>query len=186
MVGSIGFGRSRSFAKLVPRMESEMTLYTLGYEGLDIMSFVAMIKRHKVSTVVDVRERAQSRKAGFSKGALSEALRVAKIDYTHMPSLGCPKPVRDQYRKDGCWQMYTKGFMAYLETAEQAVAELAAYAQEASCVLICYEADFNYCHRSMVAQAVQNITGMAIKHLDRRLPRTIYPEGYPRQVSVGI
>ena len=42
-----------------------MTIYTLGYEGLDSHSFTATLLTEGIQTVVDVREVPISRKPGF-------------------------------------------------------------------------------------------------------------------------
>lgn len=33
-----------------------MTVFTIGYEGLDVQSFVSLLIKHHVRTVVDIRE----------------------------------------------------------------------------------------------------------------------------------
>jgi hypothetical protein len=50
-----------------------------------------------VERLVDVRELPLSRRRGFSKTALSDALRAAGIDYVHVKALGTPKPNRERY-----------------------------------------------------------------------------------------
>jgi uncharacterized protein (DUF488 family) len=142
-----------------------MTIFTIGYEGLDITRFIKLLKRFGVDTLVDVRERAQSRKKGFSKTALSNALSESGIDYLHIPRLGCPKPIRDQYYKDGNWNRYTKHFLDHLDSQADSLDQLSDRASESTCALLCFEADFNYCHRSLVADAVQTSTGSAIEHI---------------------
>lgn len=42
-------------------------LYTIGYEKVGQADFVAALKAAKVKTLVDVREVANSRRAGFAK-----------------------------------------------------------------------------------------------------------------------
>lgn len=32
------------------------------------------------------------------------------IAYLHAPALGCPKPIRNQYKLDGNWKTYTRDF----------------------------------------------------------------------------
>lgn len=150
-----------------------MTVYTIGYEGLDLDRFIKLLKRFHVGELVDVRERAQSRKKGFSKTALGEALAEGGMEYSHVPSLGCPKPVRDQYKKDGDWGKYTKGFLAHLKTQGDALDMLSDKASESTCALLCFEADFNYCHRSMVAEAIQSATGDMIEHIMKDAIKTV-------------
>lgn len=142
-----------------------MTIFTIGYEGLDIERFLDVLARHSVETVVDVRELPLSRKAGFSKKSLANVLKMSGRDYVHMVELGCPKSVRDRYREDGDWKRYTQGFMKHLGTQKEAVADLSALATTSNCVLLCYEADSNFCHRSMVANAVRERSGMTVTHI---------------------
>ena len=34
--------------------------------------------------------------------------------YLHAPALGCPKPIRNQYKADGNWQTHTRDFLKYI------------------------------------------------------------------------
>ena len=54
-------------------------IFTFGYEGLSLEAFIGRLKAAGVRTVLDVRATPLSRKAGFSKGALSAALRARPI-----------------------------------------------------------------------------------------------------------
>lgn len=140
-------------------------LYTFGYEGLDVQSFIARLHAARVDLVVDVRELPLSRKKGFSKNALREQLAAQGMGYIHMPNLGCPKHIRDQYRDDDDWARYTRDFMAYLQTQEAGVRELAQQARVATACLVCFEADYTLCHRTYVARAAQRFGAPAVKHL---------------------
>lgn len=140
-------------------------LFTFGYEGLTIEGFIARLKDAQVDLIVDVRELPLSRKKGFSKSAFREHLAAAGIDYEHRPALGCPKPVRDQYRADGDWAVYTRGFMAHLATVKSEVRQLAATARDHRACLVCFEADFSACHRTYVARAARAAGSPAVHHL---------------------
>lgn len=74
-------------------------IFTFGYEGLSVDAFVQRLKTTGIETVVDVRANPLSRKPGFSKRALAAALSPASIAYIHLPAMGCPKPVRDRYKR---------------------------------------------------------------------------------------
>ena len=142
-----------------------MKIYTVGYEGLDIDSFLSLLADNDIETVVDVREMPLSRKPGFSKKSLASVLNLSGREYVHMVNLGCPKLVRDRYREDGNWKRYTEGFMKHLKTQDDAIAELSALAATSNCALLCYEADSNFCHRSMVASAVKDYCGARVTHI---------------------
>lgn len=140
-------------------------LFTFGYEGLTIDGFIARLQEARVDLILDVRELPLSRKKGFSKNALREHLASAGIGYDHLPALGCPKIVRDQYRKDSDWAVYTRGFLAHLGTVQADVRTLASAARDHRACLICFEADFSACHRTYVARAVRSAGGPAVRHL---------------------
>lgn len=152
-----------------------MTVYTIGYEGLDIDAFMSLLAEHGIETVVDIRELPLSRKPGFSKKALASVLNLSGLEYVHMVDLGCPRQVRDRYREDGNWKRYTDGFLKHLKTQEAAVAELSELASSSNCALLCYEADFNFCHRSMVANAVRDYCGADVEHIKAADARTTSP-----------
>ena len=152
-----------------------MTVFTIGYEGLDIDAFVSTLARYDVETVVDIRELPLSRKRGFSKTALASVLSLSGFEYVHMAKLGCPKAVRNRYREDANWKRYTQGFLQYLATQETTIAELSDLARSTNCALLCYEADFNFCHRSMVANAVHEFCGANIEHIKSPEAKTTSP-----------
>lgn len=142
-----------------------MPVFTIGYERRGLDAFVADLHAHRVQVLADVREAPISRKPGFSKSALASAVQQAGIAYLHIRALGCPKPVRDAYKKDGDWAAYTRAFMAHLHQQPLAVEELAALSAARPVALLCYEADFTRCHRTYVARAVAARTGTTVRHI---------------------
>ncbi|MEZ5497887.1 MAG: DUF488 domain-containing protein [Steroidobacteraceae bacterium] len=142
-----------------------MTVFTASYEGRTLDEFLAELRARDVRLVVDVREAPISRKPGFSKSALSAALERAGIAYCHIRALGCPKPVRDAYREDGDWVRYTRAFMKHLGQQQSAIQDLAAVSKTQRTALLCYEADFNRCHRTFVARAVAAEVGAGVSHI---------------------
>jgi len=140
-------------------------IYTFGYEGLSLESFIARLKLASIKAVLDVRINPISRKPGFSKKAFAAALDDAGIRYSHIRSMGCPKPIRDRYKQDNDWDVYTRDFLDYLEGQEDSIIDVAECAQELSTCLVCFEADFNRCHRSFVARAAAKSAGLSVVHL---------------------
>lgn len=143
-------------------------LYTFGYEGLTIEAFIERLQQARVQLIVDVRELPLSRKKGFSKTAFRDALAAAGIDYEHRPVLGCPKSVRDRYKADGDWQAYTRSFLAYLSSQKTEIEDLSRAARTQQACLVCFEADFDLCHRTYVARAAHAAGGPAVRHLTAR------------------
>ncbi|HEX7003565.1 MAG TPA: DUF488 domain-containing protein [Trueperaceae bacterium] len=131
-------------------------IFTVGYEGTTAQEFIDCLRENGVSLLVDVRERTASRKAGFSKTRLSEALTEAGIAYEHWRDLGTPKPIRDLLKKDKDWEAYREAYLRRLDDRPDLVAALAERtAPEAAC-LMCFERDALSCHRSLVAQRMRD------------------------------
>lgn len=146
-------------------MSASKHLFTLGYEGLTVEQFVARARAAGVHLVVDVRELPLSRKRGFSKTALRQALANASVAYAHMPALGCPKKIRDRYRADGDWSAYTRAYLRHLKSQNATVGELARITKATPSCLVCFEADFAMCHRTYVARAAHDAGAPPIVHL---------------------
>ena len=155
-------------------------LHTLGYEGLDIEAFVARVRAACVQTIVDVRELPLSRKKGFSKTPMREALAKADVAYLHAPALGCPKDIRDRYKADGDWAAYTQAFLAYIATQVATTRELVKLSKATTACLICFEADYTMCHRTYVARAARKHGGLPVLHLTAR---TAFPDSGLRAVA---
>lgn len=154
-----------------------MTVFTIGYQGLNIDTFLSLLTGHGVETIVDIREMPVSRKSGFSKKALAGVLNLSGFGYVHMVELGCPKPVRDRYRADNNWKRYTQGFLKHMKAQQRAVIELSGLVRTTKCALLCYEADYNFCHRSMVAAAVSECCGATVQHIRSGEPKRANPAG---------
>ena len=106
-----------------------------------------------------------SRKRGFSKTGLAAALQQVGIRYSHVKVLGCPKPIRDRYRDDEDWSRYTRDFMRYLGAHANAINELRSTARHERFCLMCFEADFDRCHRTFVARAITGSVRRSVVHL---------------------
>ena len=141
-------------------------LYTIGYEKVGQGDFVAALKAAKVKTLVDVREIANSRRAGFSKKSLAAALDEAGIAYIHMKPLGTPKLGREAARK-GDTPTMTRIFEAKLVEPESqlALAETADLAKRGRTCIMCLEHDWHGCHRAIVARHIEDEFGIRPEHL---------------------
>jgi len=144
-------------------------LFTIGYEGLDVQCIIKTLKAHDVHILVDVRELPLSRKKGFSKSALSEAVTRAGLQYVHAKELGAPRPVRHALRAGGEWAEYCRGYSQHLDANEAALERVRALAREQNVCLLCYEADYRECHRSLIAARLEETdTSIKVTHVVAR------------------
>lgn len=144
----------------------ETTIHTVGYEKTDVESYVERLKNAEVQVLVDVRERPISRKRGFSKRALSEAVEAAGIRYVHVQALGDPKPGRDAARA-GQHELFVEIFSGHMrsEAAQEALTTLAEDIGGLRICLTCFERDHTCCHRTIVAEQLAALTNGKIMHL---------------------
>lgn len=141
-------------------------IFTIGYEGSSLEDFIATLQLLKIDKLIDIREFAISRRKGFSKSALCEALAAKKIQYQHEKNLGSPKLIRHRLREDNDYSRYFSDFEDYMETQIDVLRSL--LSSSGTIVLMCYERDFKICHRSVVANKLSEITGIKPQHVGVR------------------
>lgn len=127
-------------------------IYSVGYEGMTLDGLVDRLAGAQVSVLVDVRLNPISRKPGFSRRRLAEALRDAGIEYVHEKELGNPSGNRDSFR-NGDGETGRARMRAILDngagTALDRVVELASGQRVA---VLCVERDHHRCHRDVITE----------------------------------
>lgn len=142
-------------------------LFTIGYEQAKPDAVMAELKRAKVKLLVDTRAVAASRKPGFSKRQLAAILDENGIAYLHLQKLGTPDDGRQAARAgklDTLWRIYAR----HLTTPDaiEAMDELISIVKSGETVcLLCYERDKDCCHRSRIAEIVNERTGAEVVDL---------------------
>jgi uncharacterized protein (DUF488 family) len=141
------------------------TVYTIGYEGTDIVRFVKTLTAVGVEAVADVRAVPLSRKKGFSKNSLRDHLENAGIKYLPMKELGDPKEGREA-AKSGDYDRFRTIYTAHVDQPESvaAIEKLAATSQELAVCLLCFERDPKTCHRYIVGERM-GAFGYEMQHL---------------------
>ncbi len=134
-----------------------MRVFTIGYEGTTQPDFIAALQAAGVKRVIDVRALPLSRRPGFSKTPLKNALAEVGIDYVHLRALGTPPAGREAARK-GRHAELERIYFGQLELPEAmvAAAEMRDLAADKPSALLCFERDPGACHRSLLLNAVAN------------------------------
>ncbi len=142
-------------------------LFTIGCEKATSTAVLGELARAKVKILVDTRAVAASRRPGFSKNKLAAGLDEHGIAYIHLQKLGTPAEGREAARKGdfkALWRIYNK----HLKTPEavEAMEELVTLVESGKAVcLLCYERDTAHCHRSRIAEIVQQRTSARVTDL---------------------
>ena len=132
-----------------------MRIFTIGYESTTVGEFVAALQTAGVARIIDIRAVPNSRRPGFSKTPLGNALAEAGIDYVHLRALGTPADGRAAARA-GRHEDLKRIYAGQLELPE-AIAQgamMLELAREKPSALLCYERDAAGCHRSLLLTAV--------------------------------
>lgn len=131
--------------------------WTTGYEQTTPDRFMNLLAQNEVEVVVDVRKIPLSRKKGFSKNQLQDALSKGGIGYVHVEALGAPKEIRDRLHNGGTWWEYVQAYEKVLESQRTELLDLVELAFSRRTCLLCFERDPSACHRSLVAREMTRL-----------------------------
>jgi len=149
-----------------------MNLYTAGHSTATLEDFVALMKKHEIDVVVDVRSKPRSRLAHFDQIPLQSGLEEAGVAYRFLGDRlgGVPQDPEVRAR----WQQgrLDPVIVAHLRSTDEwhdGIAELTRLITggggRAVCI-VCSEGDANECHRKAVALDAADVTeGLDIRHL---------------------
>ena len=136
-------------------MARKLRIITIGYEATTVGEVLAALTQAGVKRVIDVRAVPNSRRPGFSKTPLRNALAEAGIDYVHLRALGTPADGRAAARA-GRHDDLVRIYAGQLELPEAIAqgAQMLDLAGEEPSALLCYERDPAGCHRTLLLSAV--------------------------------
>lgn len=149
--------------------EKEITLFTIGYEGISLESYLNKLLRNNVALLCDVRKNAASMKYGFSKKQLENACNGVGIKYMHMPAVGIDSDKRQQLNSQSDYDTLFKDYIStnLTKTIEEQEIILTLLQENKRIALTCFEADNCQCHRTHLAKAISNLDKFeyVIEHL---------------------
>jgi len=151
-------------------MARQKQLFTIGYEGATVASFLEALRAGGVELLVDVRALASSRRPGFAKTALAANLATIGVDYLHLRGLGTPADGRAAARA-GRHEEMRRIFLEHMkeDVAQEELARLAVIVGgDRKVCLLCFEADPSHCHRKYVVEALQPLVPFEVEHLFAR------------------
>jgi uncharacterized protein (DUF488 family) len=144
-----------------------VTMHTIGHSNRSFEVFAAILKAHGIARVADVRTLPRSRhNPHFNAEALQAALPKIGIAYVRLPALGGLRHPRPDSRNTAWRNDRFRGYADYMETApfEDGLDDLLALAGELPTAILCAEALWWRCHRSLIADALSS-RGVAVVHL---------------------
>ena len=136
-------------------------LFTIGYEGIFLETYLNKLIRNGVRYLLDVRRNSFSMKYGFSKSQLREACHEINIEYYHLPELGIEsdkrKELKTQSDYDSLFEEYKEENLPNTVEVQRQVLGLIKQYQRVA--LTCFEADICQCHRKPLAESISKLSG---------------------------
>jgi len=137
--------------------DTKPAVFSIGYEGLTIDSFLNKLIANNVTVVVDVRNNPQSMKYGFSKKSFKQYIESAGMKYVHIPELGIPSAMRKGLGESVSHKTLFKAYESELLPKHEAEIKqlLNLTNQSERIALVCFEANHHFCHRHTLIDYLQ-------------------------------
>jgi uncharacterized protein (DUF488 family) len=163
------------------------TVYTIGHSNHPIEVLLALLQRHGITQVVDVRSQPYSRWASqFNRETLQRAVEEAGLRYRFLgdclggrpqdPTLYAADSTSEHPRPDYGRMAESHGFVQGLE-------ELMVIAAERPTAVLCSEGDHRQCHRDKLLAPALLQAGWCVQHITPE-GETVMASLPPEQLSL--
>ena len=152
-------------------MNQQLSVWTIGHSTLPIEEFISRLKSFDIEVLADVRSFPGSRRyPHFNQENLSSALPGVQICYQHFRELGGRRRVRPDSLNVAWRNESFRGYADYMETAQfrSGIEPLLAIASERRVAIMCSEAVWWRCHRSLISDVLLSRGQRVIHILDAK------------------
>lgn len=142
-------------------------LFTIGYEGISLDTYLNKLLQHSIALLCDVRKNAFSMKWGFSLRQLKLACEDVGIEYIHLPDLGINADQRQhletQADRDELFMRYTQDTLPARAVVLNTLIQHLQTKQRIA--ITCFERDVCQCHRGALADTLAKRVTLKVIHL---------------------
>lgn len=163
------------------------TIYTIGHSTRTIEEFLDLLKSFNIKILADIRSLPGSRKfPQFNQDELKISLEENGIEYVYISDLGGRRKANPD-SKNTIWR--NKSFQAYADYMEtdsfqNGIDKLTSLAREKPTAMMCSEAVWWRCHRSMVSDFLK-ANGWEVLHIMSFGKATEHPYTSPARIVNG-
>ena len=153
------------------------TVWTVGHSTRPADQFNQILKAHQIAALVDVRSFPGSRRyPQFNKGELEQSLATGGIQYHHSPALGGRRKPNPQSKNIAWKNASFRAYADHLESEEfkKGIAELLKIARDRRTAVMCAEALWWRCHRSLIADYLK-ANGWEVVHIGDEVHTELHP-----------
>jgi uncharacterized protein (DUF488 family) len=130
-------------------------IWTIGHSTRTIDEFISLLTENEIKLLADVRAWPSSKRyPQFNKDTLAESLNAHGIGYEHFPELGGKRKSKSDSRNTAWRNASFRGYADYMETDQfqRGIKRLLEVAAESGpTAIMCAEAVWWRCHRSLIA-----------------------------------
>ena len=162
-------------------------VWTVGHSIRTETDFIHLLKVHKILTLVDVRSFPGSRRyPQFNSSALSESLARQGVDYHHLPNLGGRRRPSPESKNTAWRNASFRAYADHMETVafKEGIERLRELALMSSTAMMCAEALWWRCHRSLIADYLKAL-GANVIHLSDETHTQIHPYTSAARIMEG-
>ena len=148
-----------------------ITIWTIGHSTLTAEKFGEILLAHEIKVLVDVRSFPGSRRLPqFNKAELAESLGALGIEYRHEPRLGGRRKPRADSHNTAWKNASFRAYADHMESEEfrRGVEELLEVAGRERTAVMCAEAVWWRCHRSLIADYLKAEGYQVIHIIDQK------------------
>jgi uncharacterized protein (DUF488 family) len=172
-----------------PSKHSKMTatIWTIGHSTRPIEEFLGLLTGSRIKVIADVRSFPGSRKyPQYGKEALAATFAAHSIGYRWLQALGGRRRVSPDSPNTAWRNASFRGYADYMSSTqfEHGLAQLLEVASKARTAMMCAEAVWWRCHRSMIADALC-VRGIEVVHILDAEHSTVHPMTAPARIVRG-
>ncbi|MBQ4856308.1 DUF488 domain-containing protein [Rhodanobacter sp. B2A1Ga4] len=167
--------------------DNPATIWTIGHSTRTLQEFLGLLGEYCIEAIADVRRFPGSRRYPyFASDALAATLPAHGIAYQWIPRLGGRRKVQPGSPNTAWRNASFQGYADYTATAEFAagLAELLTLATGKRTAMMCAEAVWWRCHRSIIADVLK-LRGIEVVHIIDAAHATVHPYTSPARVVDG-
>jgi uncharacterized protein (DUF488 family) len=163
------------------------TIWTIGHSTRTLQEFLGLLIAYRIEAIADVRRFPGSRRYPyFARDALTETLPAHGIVYQWLPRLGGRRKMQPDSPNNAWRNASFRGYADYLASTEftEGLQELLTLATSKRTALMCAEAVWWRCHRSLIADVLK-LRGIEVIHIIDAEHSTAHPYTSPARTVDG-
>ena len=148
-------------------VDADLSVWTIGHSTRPIDEFIVALKSFGIGALVDVRTYPGSRRyPQFNKPKLAASLAGVEIEYRHSPELGGRRRAKPDSMNMAWRNEMFRGYADYMGSDEfrEGIDWLIELARESRTAIMCAEAVWWKCHRSLIADYLK-AKGVKVLHI---------------------